>query len=128
MSETGLVKAGYRGKVRVTVAASMPGSKPTFGDATVKVIPSPPARSWWTLRCQDGGGDAPVALSGTAFSQENDRRYDAVTFSSSNAKVVQASPDGRLVAVAPGSATVMAKAGGATSNIPVTVVAGPVPK
>src|SRR4249920_3231601 len=44
VSETGLVKAGYRGKVRVTVAASMPGSKPAFGEADVKVIPSAPAR------------------------------------------------------------------------------------
>ena len=61
-----------------------------------------------------------------AVSHENDRRYDPVTFTSSNPKVAQVSPDGRVVAVAPGSATLMAKAAGATQAIAVQVLAGPV--
>lgn len=128
VSETGLVKAGYRGKVKVTVAASMAGSKPAFGDAEVKILPSPPSRIVVEPAITRLVVGTRLSITGTPYSAENDRRYDAVTFSSSNAKVAQVSPDGRIVAVAPGSATITAKAAGAAQAIPVTVIAGPVSK
>jgi hypothetical protein len=128
VSETGLVKAGYRGKVRVTVAASMPGSKPAFGEADVKVIPSAPARIVVEPSVSRMVVGTRLSITGTPYSHENDRRYDPVSFTTSNSKVAQVSPDGRVVAVATGSATITAKAGGATQAIPVQVVAGPVSK
>ena len=128
VTETGLVKAGYRGKVRVTVAASMPGSKPAFGEADVKVIPSAPARIVVEPSVSRMVVGTRLSITGTPYSHENDRRYDPVTFTSSNPKVAQVSPDGRVVAVAPGSATVTAKAAGATQAIAVQVLAGPVSK
>ena len=128
VSETGLVKAGYRGKVRVTVAASMPGSKPAFGEADVKVIPSAPARIVVEPSVSRMVVGTHLSITGTPYSHENDRRYDPVTFTSSNPKVAQVSPDGRVVAVAPGSATLTAKAAGATQAIAVQVLAGPVSK
>ena len=128
VSETGLVKAGYRGRVQVTVAASMPGSKPAFGEADVKVIPSPPARIAVEPSVSRMVAGTRLSITGTPFSNENDRRYDPVSFTSSNSKVAQVTPDGRVVAVAPGSATMTAKAGGATQAVPVQVIAGPVSK
>ncbi|MBP2647815.1 MAG: hypothetical protein H6Q77_1439 [Gemmatimonadetes bacterium] len=128
VSETGLVKAGYRGRVRVTVAASVPGSKPAFGEADVKVIPSPPARIVVAPSVSRLVVGTRVSITGTPYSHENDRRYDQVTFTSSNPKAAQVTPDGRVLAVAPGSATITARAAGATQAIPVQVVAGPVSK
>jgi len=126
VSETGLVKAGYRGMVRVTVVASVPGSKTAFGNAELKVIPSAPARVVIEPALSRMVVGTRVSITGTPYSHENDRRYDPVTFTSSNPRIVQVTPDGRVVAVAPGSATVTANAGGAAQAIPVQVVAGPV--
>jgi hypothetical protein len=67
-----------------------------------------------------------LSLTGTPYSAEQDRRYDPVQYATSNARVVHATPDGRVTARAPGTATLTARAGEAATTLPITVVAGPV--
>ena len=125
VNETGLVRAGFRGKVRVTAVASVEGSRNAFGHSDITVLPSAPVRVEMSPVPGRMVAGTRLAITGVPYSAENDRRYDAVTFSSSNPKVIQATPDGRLTAVAAGSAIISAKAGGATSTLPIQVVAGP---
>ena len=58
-----------------------------------------------------------------AYSGQGDRRDDQVTFTSSNSKVATVTTDGRLSAVAPGTATITAKAGPATHPFAIQVSA-----
>src|SRR5256885_38014 len=61
---------------------------------------------------------------GRGYSRHGDRRADLVSFSSSNPRVASVTADGRLQALAPGRVTLTAKAGPATLQLPVQVVAG----
>ena len=126
VSETGMVRAGFRGRMEVTAVASLAGSRNAFGRATITILPSPPARIAVAPAPARLVVGTRLSLTGTPYSAEHDRRYDAVQFASSNARVVEITPDGRLAARAPGSATITASAAGTVSTLPVQVVAGPV--
>src|SRR5205823_7607280 len=63
-----------------------------------------------------------LTLVGTAYSKHGDRRADLVSFWLSNQKVVSVTPDGRLHALAPGRATLTAKAGPASATLAIHVV------
>jgi plastocyanin len=117
IDSTGLLTAGYQGKILVTAVASVAGSKPTFGRATVNVKPEAAARVVFDpvpTRLMPG---TRLSLTGAAYSTHNDRRGDLLTFSSSNRRVATITPDGRLRAVAPGRVTITAAAGKASSTI-----------
>jgi hypothetical protein len=121
-STTGLVRGGYRGNVRVTAVASVAGARPAFGQADIVVLPLDAARIELSTRPGRLVVGSRLSLSGTAYSAQNDRRGDAVAFSSSNPKVLAVTPDGRVSALAPGQATVTAKAGGAATTLAVQVL------
>ena len=115
VDSTGLFRAGYRGTARITAAAGAGvNPRPAPAQAIVVVTPSAAARidvASAPARLVTG---ARLTLAGTAFSKEGDARKDAVAWSSSSAKVASITPDGRLTAVAPGRATITARAGDAT--------------
>ncbi len=122
IDSTGLLTAGYQGAMLVTAVASVEGSKPTFGRASVQVKPQGPSRvelTPVTTRLLTG---TRLTLSGAAYSIQNDRRDDALAWRSSNPQVVTVSSDGRLQAMAPGRAMVTATSGKATSTVSFTVV------
>src|SRR5438445_2843548 len=129
VDSTGLVKGGYNGYVRVTAVAYLPGQQgQVFGDAVIHVLPEP------TARIDVAPAPAPakvvagtrLTLAGAAYSKHGDRRADLVSFSSSNPRVVSVTADGRLHALAPGRVTITAKAGPATTQLPLQVVASTV--
>ncbi len=123
VSEEGIVKAGYRGALRVSAVASLQGSRPAVGQSYVTIVPTPPTRvevTPWVTKVLAG---TRLSLSGTAYSAQNDLTKQPVSFSSSNPKVVSVTPDGRLHAVAVGTATVTAKSGSATTPISIQVLA-----
>jgi len=125
VDSTGLVKGGYNGYVRVTAVAFIPGQQgQVFGDAVIHVLPEPAARIDVTPAPARVIAGTRLTLAGTAYSKHGDRRADLVSFSSSNPRVASVTADGRLQALAPGRVTLTAKAGPATLQLPVQVVAG----
>jgi len=124
VDSTGLVKGGYNGYVRVTAVAYLPGQQgQVFGDAVIHVLPEPTARIDVAPAPAKVVAGTRLTLAGAAYSKHGDRRADLVSFSSSNPRVVSVTADGRMHALAPGRVTITAKAGPATSQLPVQVVA-----
>src|SRR5881398_306403 len=124
VDSTGLVKGGYHGYVRVTAVAYLPGQQgQVFGDALIHVLPEPAARIDVTPAPAKVVAGTRLTLAGVALSKHGDRRADLVSFISSNPRVASVTADGRLHALAPGRTTIIAKAGGATVQLPVQVIA-----
>ncbi len=123
VDSTGLVTGGYRGQMRVAVVASVKGAKPSFGEAIIKVKPLAASRIDVVPAPTRLLVGTRLTLTGVAYSNQGDQRDDAVTFTSSNPKIVTVSSDGRLSALAPGKATISAKAGPATQSFDVQVAA-----
>ena len=122
VDSTGLVTAGYTGYVRVTAVASGSGGRPVFGQATVRVMPLPIARIDISPRPTRLAVGSRLTLRGTGYSVHNDIRRDPVAFSSSNERVVRITPDGRLTATGPGSATITARGGPSTATLVLDVI------
>jgi hypothetical protein len=127
VDSTGLVLGGYRGTVQVRAVGSVAGkSGSAFGESVVTVLPAPAARIEVRPVVSRVATGTRLTLSGVAYSAQNDRRDDAVRFVSSAPRVLSVSADGRLSALAPGRATITARAGGAAVPMTVDVVANPV--
>jgi plastocyanin len=122
IDSTGMLTAGYQGTMIVTAVASVPGGKATLGQAKVTVKPQPAARVVLDPVATKLVVGTRLTLSGAAFSAQNDRRDDLLSFASSNGAVVRAAPDGRITAVAPGRATVTGSAGKAKATVAFEVV------
>jgi hypothetical protein len=122
VDSTGLVTGGYQGYLQVTAVAVVRGAAPVYGFARVRIKPLGPA----SVQIAPVGGEiiagTRLTLSATAYSVHGDRRDDPVSYSSSNARVISITPDGRLRAVAPGRATITAKAGSASSTVALRVI------
>lgn len=127
VDSTGLVTAGYTGPLRVTAVAFALGAeqRQVFGDALLYVRPLPAARVEVVPAPRRVVAGTRLTLAGTAYSRQGDRRDDAVTFRSSNPRVAAVTPEGRLTALAAGSATITASAGPASQVLRIEVVAGP---
>jgi hypothetical protein len=124
VDSTGEFTGGYQGYARVTAVGYIPGDQRSqvFGSALVHVLPEPAARIALDARPTRLVAGSRLTLSGTAFSRHGDRRYDPITFSSSNPRVASVTSDGRLRAVAPGRATITATSGPATETLALQVV------
>lgn len=123
VDRTGLVTAGYPGTVRVTVVGVVPGRHgQVFGEAVVTVRPKPPARIEFTPAPTQLIAGVRLSLTATAYGARGDPQGDAITFTSSDPRVVRVTADGRLRAVAPGRATVTASAGAASTRLAIDVL------
>jgi hypothetical protein len=122
VDSTGLIKAGYAGYVHVFAMAAADSTKPILGQATVRVLPLPTSR----IEIQPAPSKLVVGtrlvFNGTPFSAQGDRRSDPVSFSSSAPRIAAVTSDGRLIAVAPGEATITARSGSAKSTLKLRVV------
>jgi hypothetical protein len=122
MDSTGVLTAEFMGTARVVAVARIEGKRSTIGEATVKVLPQPASRIDLAAAPARVVVGSHLTLSGTPYSTQGDRRYDAIAFSSANPKVATVTEDGRLTAVAPGKATITAKAGSASATYTAQVV------
>lgn len=122
VSPEGIVRGNWIGRIRVTAVASVPGARPGIGQAQVTIVPAAPARIDVTPAPSRLLAGTRLTLAGRATSAHGDASPVPVTFRSSNARVVQVEPDGRLTAVAPGSATITAAAGPARAELAVQVL------
>jgi plastocyanin len=122
IDSTGLLTAGYQGTMLVTAIAALPGGRGTLGSAKVTVKPQPPTRVVLDPVATRMVVGTRLALSGAAYSAQNDRRDDLLSFASSNPGVVRAAGDGRVTAVAPGKATVTGSAGKAGGTVVFEVI------
>src|SRR5688572_854714 len=110
VDSTGLVKGGYKGHVRVTAVAFIPGQMgQVFGDALVHVLPEAATRIEIVPAPTRIVAGTRLTLAGMAYSRHGDRRNDHVSFTSSNPRIASVTPDGRLRALALGRVTITAK-------------------
>jgi plastocyanin len=128
IDSTGLLTAGYQGKILVTAVASVGGSKPTFGRATVLVKPEAATRVVLDPVPTRLIAGTRLTLTGAAYSVHNDRRDDLLTFASSNPRVASVTSDGRVHAVAPGRVKITGSSGKAASDIEFQVLPNSVRK
>ncbi len=120
---TGLLHAGFRGFFPVRVVAGVPGSPVSRPQAvTVQIVPPPAARIAVSPSVGKLLGGQHLKLTGEVFAANGDRRDDEVRWSSSNPRIVRVESDGRLAALAPGTATVTAAAGPARQTLALQVV------
>ena len=108
---TGLVRSGSTGTIPVTVVALVPGTRPVTEVVEVKMLPGPAAKVVVDAAPPKLVVGQQVVLTGTAYSAAGDQRADKLSWNSSAPNVARVTGDGRLVAVAPGSATITASTG-----------------
>jgi hypothetical protein len=121
MSETGMVRAGTPGTIPVAIVAMPAGGRPYTERLQVRIVAGPAARIALAPEAPKLLTGQRLALDATVLTASGDARDDAVTWSSSNAAVVRAT-DGMLTALAPGSATITARAGRASGTVTVQVI------
>ncbi|MEP6591189.1 MAG: Ig-like domain-containing protein [Gemmatimonadota bacterium] len=124
VDSTGVVTAGYAGQVKITVITPKAGGGQVTAFATVRVLPAPPARITLDPLPTRAVVGTRFTVTGTAFSRQNDVRYDKVSFRSTNPAVLTVSGDGLVRAAAPGRAAIIATSGGARAEHTVQVVSG----
>ncbi|HSJ06289.1 MAG TPA: Ig-like domain-containing protein, partial [Longimicrobiales bacterium] len=123
VEEDGLVRSGATGTLPVTVVATVPGTAPVLERVEVAMVPGPAARIEFDGAHPRLVPGQRVQVTGTVLSAEGDRRIDRVIWSSSAPRVAGVGPDGLLHALSPGRATLTARAGAASAQFEVEVVA-----
>ncbi len=126
VDEEGLVTAGATGSLRVTAVASVAGARPATAFARIAILPPPAARIAVEPAPSRLYAGQTMALAAQVFAANDDRRYDPVTWSAEPAGVLAVTRDGRVTALRPGRATLVARAGRAEQRVAVTVVPNPV--
>ncbi|MGH7713555.1 MAG: Ig-like domain-containing protein, partial [Gemmatimonadaceae bacterium] len=117
----GWVRAGSPGTVPVSVSATVPGGRPVAERIDVRILPGPAVRIALVPNVSKVLVGQRVRLQATVLTATGDARDDAVAWTSSNASVLRVA-DGLIAAVAPGNATVTARAGAAQATVSVQVV------
>ncbi len=123
VDSTGVLTAGYAGPLRVVAVGFVPGQRGSVrAEAVFRATPEPPSRVAVDPMPARLVAGTQLTLVATAYSKHGDRRPDAATFTSSNARIASITPDGVLRAVAPGRATVTVAVGAAEQRLPLLVV------
>ena len=117
----GVVRGGAPGTLPIAIVASTPNGRPYAEKIEVRILPGPASRI--TLSPQAGKllEGQRLHVNAVVLTALGDQRDDAVTWASSNPAVLRVS-DGIVTAVAPGTATVTARAGSATSTLTAQVI------
>jgi len=122
IDSTGLVRAGAVGTF---VAYAVPTTEGRPGRPTpvsVRIVPPPAARVALSHGASKLVVGQRLGVDAEVFAANGDRRRDAVTWSSTLPAVATVSSNGRVTAVAPGSAVIRAAAGDARGEMRVEVV------
>ena len=117
----GLVRGGAPGTVPIAIVATTRGGSPHAEKIEVRIVPGPPARITLSPSATKLLAGQRLLVSAVVLSASGDERDDAVSWTSTNAAVVRV-VDGMLTAVAPGTATISARAGPAASSLTVQVI------
>jgi hypothetical protein len=122
VEEDGLVRSGATGTLPVTVVATVPGTAPVLERVEVAMVPGPAARIELERPPTRLVPGQRVRVAGAVLSSEGDRRADRITWSSSAVRIAAVGPDGLVHALAPGRATISARAGAASAQFDVEVL------
>ncbi|HEX6054090.1 MAG TPA: Ig-like domain-containing protein, partial [Gemmatimonadaceae bacterium] len=117
----GWVRAGSPGTIPIAITAMVPGGRPLVERVEVRITPGPAARIAVTPAVSKLLAGQRLRLQATVLTRSGDARDDQVTWTSSSPNVVRVA-DGVLTAVAPGTATITARAGAVTSTTTVQVI------
>jgi hypothetical protein len=119
----GVLVTGSTGVIAVAATVVVPGQRPKVERFDVRILPGPAARVEVTPQPTKLVVGQRLLLSAKSWSAQNDeRKNDDYTFTSSAATVVRAGSDGSLTALAPGRATVTVAAGKASKALAIQVV------
>lgn len=117
----GLVRSGATGTLPLVVSATVPGRRPVVERLEIKMVAGPAHHLTVATTARTLAIGQRMRYAATAFDDGNERRDDRVLWTSSAPAVVQVSRDGLATAVAAGSATLVATAGAAKQEVPITV-------
>ncbi len=117
------VHGGSRGILAARAVAFVQGYSPSRPQLiNVQVLSPAAARVTITPAVTRALVGQRLKLAAEVWATNGDLRDDAATFTSSNARVVRVESDGRISALAPGSATITASAGSASGTLAISVV------
>ena len=123
VDQSGVVSAGAPGTLTVNISAIVEGQRPVIRRVTIPVHPGPAATIEIDPRPNKLIAGQELPLRYVVRSANKDiRATDRIAWTSSAARVARVTADGRLVAVAPGRATITATTGSARTTLPVEIV------
>ncbi len=117
----GWVRTGSAGTITVAISAILPNARPVTERVEVRVVPGPTARLLVSPSVKTLLAGQRVRLDAVPVTASGDAREDVVSWSSTAAGVATVT-DGVLIALAPGVATLTARAGAASTNLRVQVL------
>ena len=121
VDSSGTVRGGAPGTVPIAIVATPPSGRPHAEKIEVRILPGPAVRIALSPTVTKLLAGQRVHVDAKALTALGDERDDVVTWTSSNQAVLRVS-DGVLTAVAPGNATITARAGQAISTITAQVI------
>jgi hypothetical protein len=120
---TGLLRAGYPGRVVVNAVALVQGARPSSPlEVVVNIVAGPAARISLSPTITRLVVGQRIALVAEIQDAAGERREDRVRWSSSAPGIAEVSADGRVSAAAPGNAVLTASVGGASATLAVRVI------
>jgi len=123
MDSTGVLITGSTGVIAATASAIIPGQRPKIEPFEVRILPGAAARIEVALQPTKLVVGQRLLLAAKSWSAQNDeRRNEEFSFTSSAPSVVRTAADGIITGVAPGRATVTVGAGKATKVLAIQVV------
>lgn len=123
MDSAGVLITGSTGVIEASASAIIVGQRPKIERFEVRIMPGPAARIEVTPQPTKLVAGQRLLLAAKSWSAQNDeRKNDEYTYTSSAPSVVRATSDGVLTALAPGRATVTVAAGKATKALAIQVV------
>ena len=123
VDSTGLVHSGAVGTFPVTAVAALPDGRMITQRVEVHIVPGPAARIVVRPASAKLLVGQRLKVHGSSYSASDDRRDDRLQWSSSAPAIAQAT-GGIISGVAPGRATITARAGSVTQTIAIEVVSG----
>ncbi len=121
VDSSGFVRGGAPGTVPIAIAATTPNGRPYAEKIEVRILPGPAARITLAPAVTKLLAGQRLNVDATVLTASGDARDDAVTWTSSNGAAVRVT-DGLVTAVAPGTATITARAGQAVATFTAQVV------
>ena len=117
----GFVRGGSPGTLPLAIVATPSGGRPHVEKIEVRILPGPAARITLTPTATKLLVGQRLPIEATVLTATGDARDDAVAWTSSNPAVLRVA-DGMLSAIAPGSATISARAGAARGTLTAQVI------
>jgi hypothetical protein len=123
IDSSGFIVGSSIGKMPITVAAILPGVRPYIDSLELHTVPGPTARIELTTKARRLVVGQQLRFGAIPFSARKDHARDRLSWQSSNAAVLTVDDAGVATAVAPGSVTLTASAGGVRAPMAIEVIA-----